>query len=91
MYQILLATTDGEDYQLDCKGSESIDDTWENCNDLGSKWFFYPICFVIKDNGGLSYNQRIIDAPDELEQLKGLSVKTVMQHIKECCKEYVSE
>ncbi len=83
MYQVLLISTDGEDYKLDCKDSKSIDEAWENCGNLGSKWFFYPICFVIKDNGGLSYKQEIIDSCDMLLNLKGESVKTAMQYIKD--------
>lgn len=83
MYQILLVSTDGEDYKLDCKDSKSIDEAWENCGNLGSKWYFYPICFVIKDNGGLSKRQRIVDCCDILLHLKGTTVKTAMQYIKD--------
>jgi hypothetical protein len=80
---------DGEDYKLDCKESETVEQAWDRCNNLGSKWFFYPICFVIVDHGYSIYHlnkrkqQRIIDTPHMLGLLQGKSVKTAMSFIAE--------
>ncbi len=83
MYQILLVSPDGQDYKIDCKQSESIEQAWERCNDLGSKWYFYPICFVVEDNGSLSLEQPIIDVVPLLNHLVGESVSTALADIAE--------
>ena len=68
-YQVIVMAFDG-DIQRERPEFESIDETWEYANDLGSKWYFYPFCFVVK-------GQTIQDAPDLLRDLKGKRIKTV--------------
>ena len=48
MYQLICMSFDG-DYVTERPEFESIEDAWEYSNDLGSKWYFYPFHFVIKD------------------------------------------
>ncbi len=85
MYQVLLVSTDGEGYQLDCKQSKTVKRAWERCDDLGSKWYFCPICFVVKDHycSNSIMRQRIIDAPDAFDHLKNRTVSTAMDFIKD--------
>jgi hypothetical protein len=83
-YSALLISPDGEDYvtdfnELHCK---SIDDVWEHVNNLGSKWYYYPIIFVIKAKAFHNINDRIIAVPDGLPiELIHKSIKTAMQWI----------
>ena len=92
-YQAILISPDGIDYVTDFRNSESIQVVWDAIANMGSKWFFYPLPFVIKDNS-VNYKlslekQRIIDFPDCFtkdmldNELRGKSVKSVMQWIKD--------
>jgi hypothetical protein len=86
-YQALLISSDGQDYVTDFNENhcDSIDDVWEYVNNMGSKWIFYPLCFVIRANAFIGTNQRILDCPDSLINdgfdLRGKSVKSAMQWI----------
>ncbi len=51
---------------------DTISDAWKHAEGMGSKWFFYPFCFVTG-----SENKMVIDAPKNLRFLIGKSVKTV--------------
>ena len=50
----------------------TVNDAWKHAEDMGSRWFFYPFCFVTSASG-----QSVIDTPANLEFLKGKRVKTV--------------
>jgi len=81
-YQAILISTDGIDYVTDFHKSESVQDVWDAIANMGSKWFFYPIPFVIKANAFHNTNERILDIPDNFPlELKNKSVKTVMKWI----------
>lgn len=80
-YQAILFSLDGESL-LDFHDRESIEDVWDEINDMGSKWYFYPLCAVIRDYGCTDKNQRIIDCPREYDFLKRKSIKTVSKIIK---------
>lgn len=86
MYEAVLFSTDGIDYVTDYK-SKSIQDTWEAINNAGSRWFFYPIPFIVKDSKTKTLNKRILDIPDCFttdmldNNLRGKSIKTAMQWI----------
>jgi hypothetical protein len=69
MYQLLCMSFDG-DYITETLKFESIKNAWEYSNDLGSKWYFYPFHFVIK-------NLTIKDTPDQLEYFKNKRIITV--------------
>ncbi len=91
MYQILLITPDGQDYKLDCKRSSTPELAWERCDNLGSKWIFYPICFVIRDNAYLNIeHQFIIDSPNLLQHLTGGTVKQAIDYITENSEELIA-
>ena len=81
---------DGEDYVTDFHASESVEAVWQSLNDMGSRWYFYPMCFVIKDNANRNtqrlMRQRIVDVPDGfigIEDLRSRTVKTTMTWIKD--------
>lgn len=69
MYQLICMAFDG-DYVTERPEFNSIDDAWEYSNDLGSKWFFYPFHFVIK-------NITIKDSPDQLKYFNNKRIKTI--------------
>ena len=81
MYKLILFSPDGEDYVTE-KAQNTVDECIEQSANMGSRWIFYPIHFIIKDNGRVNMNQRIIEPPDELEFLRGKSIKTVMNLLK---------
>ena len=64
MYQLICMAFDG-DYVTERLEFKSIDDAWEYSNNLGSKWFFFPFHFVIK-------NLTIKDSPDLLKHFNNL-------------------
>jgi len=80
-YQAILFASDG-DFVTDCEGS-SIEEVAEKINDLGSRWYFFPLRFIITTRHGsrVSPRQRIVEAPEELEFLKGKTVATVRKQI----------
>lgn len=96
-YAVLNVSPDGEDYQVDYFG-DTVQEAWNAHGDGGSRWYFYPMPFVIRNpyKGGNSYNtkslmrQRIIDVPyTEMpvpwiigEELKGKTVKTALRKTK---------
>ena len=68
-YQIICMSFDGA-YQRENPEFNTIEKAWDYSNDLGSKWFFYPFHFVVK-------NETIKDAPELLEWTKNKRIKTV--------------
>jgi hypothetical protein len=58
---------------------ESIDNAWEYANNLGSKWYFYPFHFVIK-------NKTIKDSPYNLEYFNDKRIKTIQKIFNETSK-----
>jgi len=78
----MLITADGKDRVF-----ESIDSTYDECvnasSEMGSRWIFYPFHFIIKDVGKVNDNQRIITPPDDLPHLKGKSINTVTNYLKQ--------
>ena len=81
-YKLLLVTPDGEDYVTE--GNDlTKDEAADLSEDMGSRWIFYGIHFIIKDNGpGIERSQRIIESPDMLEWTKNLSINTVLNELK---------
>jgi hypothetical protein len=74
-YKSVQFAPDGDwitDYHCD-----SVDEAWNVVADQGSRWFFYPIPAVIRDNGSVTRDtQRIVDAPPEFSHLIGRTIKT---------------
>lgn len=79
-YQSLQVSPDGEDFITDYRCA-TIAEVWDLVNDQGSRWFFYPIPFVVTDGGSGILRKRIVAAPDGFEYLNGCTVKTAMQEI----------
>jgi hypothetical protein len=85
-YMAILISPDGEDYVTDFVGSKSVGEVWDRINDMGSKWFFYPICCVIRSVDGVRIRRnilrkRIVSAPDQLPELQGMTVKDALSYV----------
>lgn len=74
-YQLICMSFDGE-FQRESPTFETINDTWEYANNLGSMWYFYPFRFVATE-------KTIIDAPPELNFFNGKRIKTVQKKFRE--------
>jgi len=79
-YQSVQVSPDGQDYITDHRAA-TIADVWEAVNDQGSRWYFYPIPFVITATGGPIMRKRIVDTPYGFEHLRGCTVRTAMLDI----------
>lgn len=73
-YQLIVMSFDG-DYHREAPCFEIIDKAWEYCNDLGSKWFFYPFCFVVSGN-------KVVDAYPLGDRFIGRFLKTIKHEFK---------
>lgn len=73
MYKAILFAPDG-DYVTDFTNTDTKQEVWDKINDMGSRWVFYPICFVAK--------KIIVDTPEGLEHLKGKTIKQISEHLK---------
>jgi len=71
MYKLICMTFNGE-YITERPEFESIEDAWDYSNNLGSKWFFFPFHFVIKD-------KTIRDTPDQLRYFNNKRIKTIVK------------
>ena len=88
MYKAILFTIDGSDYVTDYRGKETINEVEELLANKGSRWYFYPWEFVIRDYGYMPNirKQRISSVPmwpEELQELKGKTVRTVQRYLQE--------
>lgn len=82
-YQAILFAPDGE-FITDFKERKEIQNVWDEINDMGSRWIFYPICFVGTD-------KTITDTPEGLEYLKGKRIKTVKKILEGCNQDNLCE
>ena len=89
MYKLILLAEDG-DYVVE-KSQKTVDDCCKQSANMGSRWYFYPFHFIIKDNGKVSLNQRIIEPPDQIDFLKRKSLKNAIEHIKKYGIEYLND
>jgi hypothetical protein len=64
------------DYVTERPEFESFEEAWEYSNDLGSKWYFYPFHFVIK-------NKTIKDTPNQLDYFINKRIKTISRIFKQ--------
>lgn len=60
MYRAILFSPDGEDFVTDYP-RETVDEVWDALADSGSRWYFYPICAVIRDGAVIGKSKRIVD------------------------------
>lgn len=80
-YKAILFAPNG-DWVTDFRDTESIDEVWERIEDMGSKWFFFPIRMVIRDNGSVTTdNQRIVQAPEVFDWAKGHTIRIIGREI----------
>jgi hypothetical protein len=68
-YQLIQMSFDG-DYTNDHCNFDTIEDAWRYSQDQGSRWYFYPFHFVVKD-------KTIKDAPYPLNWAVNKRIKTV--------------
>ena len=86
MYKLLLMAEDGS---FVIEGAELTKEEADNLSaNMGSRWIFYPFHLIIKDNGKVSINQRIIDAGDCLEHTIGMAIKRVQKNMSKFAKLY---
>jgi len=82
MYRSLQISADGEAYIFDYEGDKK--QIWSSVADQGSKWFFYPLPFIVKNEYGMDFQyKRIIEACNGLEFLQGKTIRTAIKWIKE--------
>ena len=70
-------TFDG-DYVTEGRDFPTIESAWERASDMGSRWFFYPFCFVTTASGAT-----IKAAPEGMSQFEGRRVRTVANIFKQ--------
>lgn len=75
-YKAVLFHPEG-DHVTDFEQRKNIDQVWDELNNMGSRWFFYPLYFVA------SNKNRIVDTPEGMEFLKYKSVQTVRNYLAE--------
>jgi len=74
MYKATLFHPDG-DSVTDFRDTKTKQDVWEAINNMGSRWVFYPLCFVTTD-------KTVVSAPDGLDFLEGKRIATVRAFLK---------
>ncbi len=74
-YKAILFHPEG-DFVTDFTDRTDIQDVWNEVNEMGSRWIFYPIPFVATD-------KTVVDCPEGLEFLKGKRIRTVVNFFKE--------
>ena len=72
-YNAMFMTFDGE-HKIEGE-FPTIDKAWEYINNVGSRWYFYPFCFVVTP-------KTVKASPDFLEFCDGLRIKTVASMFK---------
>src|SRR3990167_6581992 len=70
MNRLICMTFDG-DYVTEGRDFADVDAAWDRAADMGSRWYFYPWCFVTSESG-----KTIVAAPDMLEHFVGRRVAT---------------
>ena len=75
-YQAVLFHPAGDNVTDFADSKEKLD-VWHSINNMGSRWIFYPLCFVATD-------KTIVDTPDGLEHLKGKRIKTIKKYLQDC-------
>jgi hypothetical protein len=82
-YRSIQMSLDGA-YIFDHEG-DTPQEVWNQVNDQGSKWFFFPIPFIVTNNPGQNFRySKIIDTPDYpdyFRELKGKSTRKARQFI----------
>ena len=64
------------DHVTDFTGRESKQAVWDEINDMGSRWIFYPIPFIVTGDW-------IVDTPEGMEFLNRKNLHTVEKYFNE--------
>ena len=72
-YKAILFHPEG-DFVTDFENN-TIEEVWESVNNMGSRWFFYPLVFVIK-------NKTIVDCPEGFPNFKRKRIKTLQKFLE---------
>ena len=66
-YFAVLFAENGE-YVTDFRHCDSIDEVWDKIGNMGSRWIFYPYCFVCEhDFNKLVKESKIVSFPEEFK------------------------
>ncbi len=61
----------------------SVSDCWQRCDDMGSRWFFYPLPVVVGGGSNLD-RARIVDVHSyELDHWKGRTLRSLCLAVAE--------
>ena len=83
-YMARLFAPDGESV-TDCY-SDTVDGVWEQVNDMGSRWFFYPIPVVVRYGSNKSTG-RIVAVCDGLEHWQGRTCRAFSKSLERATKD----
>lgn len=70
-YNLICMSFDG-DYVTERFMCDTIEQTWNESGDMGSRWFFFPFHFVVTESG-----KTIVDSGDRLEFFNRKKLNTV--------------
>ena len=80
-YRTLQVSPCGTDYIFDYESDNKME-LWNSVNEQGSRWIFYPLSFIVKNEYRMDFNRkRIIETCDGMEHLKGRTITNAMQWI----------
>lgn len=82
-YNAILFHPEG-DFVTDFRERQNIQDVWDEVNEMGGRWIFYPIPFVATE-------KTIVDTPEGMDFLKGKRIKTVVDFFKKTWEEHKEE
>ena len=75
MYRAVLFTPDG-DKVIDFTNTRKKSDVADKLNNMGSRWYFYPIHFICTD-------KTIVEAPDHFNHLVNKRITTAVKYFKD--------
>lgn len=75
--RLICMAFDGE-FVTERTSFKSTEEAWNHCDDMGSRWHFYPFPFIVSESG-----KTIVDSPHGLSFLNGRRVTTVVRLFSE--------
>lgn len=80
MYKAILFSPDG-DFVTDCE-AETVEKVWEKVNELGSKWYFYPIPAVVHNVGRVTPEAILVDVTPAMSEYRRRKVRTLQTDLR---------
>jgi hypothetical protein len=80
-YKAVLFAPDGVDHVSDFSRN-TIQEVEAELNDMGSRWFFYPIACIVTDDSRVLCQKRILSVNDNFNEFAGKTIKTFVRWIK---------